>query len=417
MVYAKKLVVLTGTGGTGAVTLEKSAAGLNGRLNTYELPDIGRGGYVLALLGNRDRIIELGEAGRMTVNFSLDPQTDIASLHCAVARIDGDKVDVMLYGTLAPKKVWSGDIADYIRRKRPAKQVTAQSLYSSRRIEDYFFDILPASGGFHDGAVANINYYAPDFAETPALAAEPTPVGVSETDPIADGTPAAGSEPLTETEAAETRPTENPPQDAAPPQPEETPPQAEETPQSQSQAEAAAQPPQAEKPTRSLRSDPAALERAYLLKLAETAALTATKTETARQATVAATAVPQPQSDSFRLAGAPKPKPLSFYETIKEKLDALFQSGVQCVELENIMPDTRWVKVDYDERRYYAVGLIGARPDYVCYGVPARYTPTAPEELAGYCNWVPIKAQEPEGDGYWLLFQDADTGESITPEL
>ncbi|MCI8435371.1 MAG: hypothetical protein HFK10_05370 [Clostridia bacterium] len=416
MVYAKKLVVLTGAGGTGAVTLEKSAAGLNGRLNTYELPDVSRGGYVLALLGNRDRIIELGEAGRMTVNFSLDPQTEIASLHCAVARIDGDKVDIMLYGTLAPKKVWSGDIADYIRRKRPAKQVTAQSLYSSRRIEDYFFDILPASGGFHDGAVANINYYAPDFAEPPALSAEQTPIGAPVPEPpVEPPALSAESEPVTETEAAETQPTENPPQAEKVSQ---TQAETNEPPQPTApQAAAETQPPQEEKPTRSLRSDPAALERAYLLKLAETAALTAAKSETVRQATVAATAVPQPQSDSFRLSGAPKPKPLSFYEMIKEKLDALFKTGVQCVELESIMPDTRWVKIDYDDRRYYAVGLIGARPDYVCYGVPARYTPTAPEELAGYCNWVPIKPQEPEGEGYWLLFQDADTGESIAPEL
>ncbi len=63
MVYAKKLVVLTGAGGTGAVTLEKSAAGLNGRLNTYELPDVSRGGYVLARVGNRGRVIEVGGGG------------------------------------------------------------------------------------------------------------------------------------------------------------------------------------------------------------------------------------------------------------------------------------------------------------------------------------------------------------------
>lgn len=441
MVYAKKLIILTGAGGTGAVNLEKSAAGLQGRLNTYELPDLARGYYVLAFMGNRPRMIDLGEAGRMTVNFSLDPETDITALHCAVARIGNGSVDVMLYGTLAGKKMWSGDVADHIRRKIEGKASSSESIYSKRKIEDYFFDILPASGGFHDGAVAKINYYAPDFkpeesaaTEAASPASAPTeenaqaaasaleippltagPVGKSPAQAAADSydpapSAASVSEASNKMSASPQAAADSSPAFTAAPvseAPVSASPVSAAAPNSKPETAAAADPP----PVRTLRSDPLELEKEYLLKLARSAAVTAAGKESA------AAAVPQPKSDSFRLADAPRPKPLTFYELIKPKLDKLFAAGTPLAELENIMPDTRWIRVDYDGKRYYAVGLIGTRPDYVCYGVPARFTPEPPEELRGYCNWLPTKGDEPQGDGYWLMFQDADNGASVTPEV
>lgn len=417
MVYAKKLIVLTGIGGTGSLTLEKSAAGVGGRLNTYDLPDAGRGVYVLWISGGTERIIELGEAGRMSVSLSLDATTDITAIHAAVALVSGDKVDVRLYGTLAQKKMWIGDIAERIQRKRTVKTVIA-SPQKPRNIEDYFLDILPTEGEFHDGAVVDVNYFDPAFAAKtePSEQAEPA---VSST----RKQPSSNPEPLTE---------------QAPPSAEQAPSSAVEPPlQEENNAPSVSdvreeppvstvsdvreEPPAppvievAREKAKSLRPTPADLEREYLLKLAESAAMRMSKPENTvrvpRQD--GHTSVPQPQSDCFRLSSASRVKTLSYYEKKREKIDALFASCAPCPELERIMPDTRWVKVDYDGRRYYTVGLIGTRPDYLCYGVPAHYTPTAPEELAGYCNWVPLHADDPTGDGYWILFQDADTGESI----
>lgn len=398
MVYAKKLIVLTGIGGTGSLTLEKSAAGVGGRLNTYDLPDAGRGVYVLWISGGTERIIELGEAGRMSVSLSLDATTDITAIHAAVALVSGDKVDVRLYGTLAQKKMWIGDIAERIQRKRTVKTVIA-SPQKPRNIEDYFLDILPTEGEFHDGAVVDVNYFDPAFTAK----AEPS----EKTEPAVSSTrkqPSSDSEPLTE---------------QAPPSSVEPPFQVENT--APSVSDVREEPPAtpvievAREKAKSLRPTPTDLEREYLLKLAESAAMRMSKPENTvrvpRQD--GHTSVPQPQSDCFRLAQASRVKTLSYYEKKREKIDALFASCAPCPELERIMPDTRWVKVDYDGRRYYTVGLIGTRPDYLCYGVPAHYTPTAPEELAGYCNWVPLHADDPTGDGYWILFQDADTGESI----
>lgn len=103
-----------------------------------------------------------------------------------------------------------------------------------------------------------------------------------------------------------------------------------------------------------------------------------------------------------------------FYEQVKDQLDDLFATNPKFELLEKMMPDTKWIKVDYDNNgKYYVVGLIGANPDYLCYGVPARYTPQPPQDLSGYCQWLPVDHSKPEGDGFWLMFQDAISGESI----
>lgn len=53
------------------------------------------------------------------------------------------------------------------------------------------------------------------------------------------------------------------------------------------------------------------------------------------------------------------------------------------------------------------------RPKYICYGVPAKYSPYPPKELAGYCTFIPLSIFEMKGDGFWMLFQDAKTGECV----
>ncbi|MDR2201544.1 MAG: hypothetical protein LBP26_02070, partial [Clostridiales bacterium] len=103
-----------------------------------------------------------------------------------------------------------------------------------------------------------------------------------------------------------------------------------------------------------------------------------------------------------------------FYERVKPQLDELFSQNPEFDALLKAMPQTKWVKVDYDgEGKYYVVGVIGDRPDYLCYGVPASFTPEPPAELDGYCQWLPLDAQSPQGKGFWLMFQDAVTGESV----
>jgi len=57
------------------------------------------------------------------------------------------------------------------------------------------------------------------------------------------------------------------------------------------------------------------------------------------------------------------------------------------------------------------VGIIGKNPEHICYGVPGVYSETAPHDLGDNAKWLPINPAAPTEGGYWLMFQDAITGE------
>ena len=105
-----------------------------------------------------------------------------------------------------------------------------------------------------------------------------------------------------------------------------------------------------------------------------------------------------------------------YYEEVKDKIDALFKRGEREKSLESLMPDTRWVRVEYSSTSFYVVGIIGSGksiPDYICYGVPSPYSAQPPISLGKDARWAPCDVKNPQGDGYWLLFQSAKTGETI----
>lgn len=106
----------------------------------------------------------------------------------------------------------------------------------------------------------------------------------------------------------------------------------------------------------------------------------------------------------------------TFYDGIKEQIDLLFANNPQDDILKQIIPNSKWVKIDYEEKNeYYVVGLIyeNDKIKYVCYGVPSVFTEDAPEDLKGFSQWLPIDTQKQTGFGYWLTYQDAETGENV----
>ncbi len=104
-----------------------------------------------------------------------------------------------------------------------------------------------------------------------------------------------------------------------------------------------------------------------------------------------------------------------YYQTAKPELDKLFLTFPPFDALSGIFPDSRFVKINYSEKDYYVVGVINelGAPKYICYGVPAVYSPSPPKELEGYCSFIPLSIFSLDGDGFWMMFQDAITGESI----
>ena len=108
-----------------------------------------------------------------------------------------------------------------------------------------------------------------------------------------------------------------------------------------------------------------------------------------------------------------------YFEQVKDKMDALFLAGTRDKDLEALMPDSRWVRIEYSHSHFYVVGLIGGKgsvPDYICYGLPATYSSDPPTSLGRDARWTPLDVKKPQGEGYWLLFQSAKSGETIRSE-
>lgn len=108
----------------------------------------------------------------------------------------------------------------------------------------------------------------------------------------------------------------------------------------------------------------------------------------------------------------------NFYALIQPQLDELFERFPHFRELEDLVQNTEWIKVSYsdDGSQHYILGKLfdGAVVTHLCYGIPAPSLSTAPpNSLVDYCQWLPIKLDEPEGEGYWVMYQNAETGENV----
>ncbi len=105
-----------------------------------------------------------------------------------------------------------------------------------------------------------------------------------------------------------------------------------------------------------------------------------------------------------------------FYLLIKDQLDELFNKYPAFEKLTEVIPNSKWVKVDYENNgKEYVVGLIyeNEKIKYICYGIPAHSGEQLPSELEEFAQWLPIEQQDDEFDGFYLMFQDASTGDSV----
>ena len=104
-----------------------------------------------------------------------------------------------------------------------------------------------------------------------------------------------------------------------------------------------------------------------------------------------------------------------YFNTIRKDLTELLLKYPEEEQLAKTFPDGKFVRVNYSPKKYYVVGLIkeNGKEKYVCYGVPAVYSPEPPKELKGFCQFIPLSIFNLTGDGYWMMFQDAASGECI----
>lgn len=123
----------------------------------------------------------------------------------------------------------------------------------------------------------------------------------------------------------------------------------------------------------------------------------------------------QPQ-DSGNMSFSEKDNPSEgengggFFERMQGDVRKIFADYPKEERLERVIDGSRWAKIGYGGGRYYAFGIIYADGEakYLCYGVPSADGVNCPRSLAGRAAYIPV-----EGGGYWIMYQDANTGVSI----
>ena len=104
-------------------------------------------------------------------------------------------------------------------------------------------------------------------------------------------------------------------------------------------------------------------------------------------------------------------KRCNYYNEISGQIDELFVVHPREKNLENLIPDSDWIKVSYDKDGYYVIGRLygDGKVIYLGYGVPGVENVSPPKVAQGIANWIPLKGLD-NYEGYWLFFQNADTG-------
>lgn len=103
----------------------------------------------------------------------------------------------------------------------------------------------------------------------------------------------------------------------------------------------------------------------------------------------------------------------SFYEIISPKINELFESNPPCEELNNLVPSSKWVTIIVSDTEKYYIGIIyeNMNAKLIAYAVDGIYSETPPSQLEQNAQWLPANSLFPEQNGYWLMFQNAQTGE------
>ena len=104
-----------------------------------------------------------------------------------------------------------------------------------------------------------------------------------------------------------------------------------------------------------------------------------------------------------------------YYQSAKDELDNLFRKFPTENSLSSVLPNSKFCRINYSADKYYVVGVVKEKnkEKYICYGVPSNYAEEPPKELKDYCCFLPKSIFNLKGDGFWMMFQDAVTGNCV----
>ena len=102
-----------------------------------------------------------------------------------------------------------------------------------------------------------------------------------------------------------------------------------------------------------------------------------------------------------------------FYDQIRPQIEILFSQYPRDENLEKLVPNSRWVKVNYEgNEECYELGIIcddEGKEEYICYGIPSNDSQNPPKSIEEYAKYLKLSHTE----GLWVACQDAKTGETI----
>lgn len=125
-------------------------------------------------------------------------------------------------------------------------------------------------------------------------------------------------------------------------------------------------------------------------------------------------------TDEEEVAEPKKDAEPTFAERLSPQIEKLFASNKIEKVLTEIIPNSKFCRVDFDDKSgYYVFGVIydNQQPKYLCYGIPAKKESTPPAEFFNLYQWLPIDAQNEYGDGFYMMYQDATTGQNISVDI
>lgn len=414
MKFVKKLYIMTGREGKGAVTVESNAFGTHAEV---KVDMRGGGRKYFVFISDVTKVFPMNATGKYDLG---NARAD--GVHVAVVTAGGKEREVAMYGTDTGGRMWQSNLLDLVRgkindfEKAASAQTSAKENTFRTESGEKPLSIFPVAEMYDDGAIAKVNYYSNIYS---SRVAEPTEELLKAHLDVKQAFETSG-------QSAENRPERKIEKEKD---------SAEEIADDyhlRTEAAAAATVSDYAKYIYSFRDEMLKKNRETASKshepsfaeMSEFAAAEAEKEAIEEKAAAlsvekeAEESVPlAPKADlakSERALGDMTKVKLNFYERVKSGIDKLFEDGERDAELESLLPSSRFVRIGVEHSdKYYCVGLIG-KPDYICYAVPANYTPDPPEELDGYCQWLPKTETNPRGEGYWLIYQDAVTGDSIS---
>jgi len=104
-----------------------------------------------------------------------------------------------------------------------------------------------------------------------------------------------------------------------------------------------------------------------------------------------------------------------FLSSIEGQIDELLNNYEEEKALEEMIENSKFVKVNSEGENFYIFGVIYENNQirYIVYGIPGEFSVKPEDEYKSYYQWLPLNPDNPEGYGYYLMYQDAITGDQI----